>query len=221
MGGELHDGVADVLVEEAHGRLVAPLVLGEEVELVEGQDHGHAIGLRAGQETVDKGGACLRVVDRDDKQGLIDVGGEDVALFAEVGGSADDVVAPVADGGDEGRSLGIEADLHRSPTATGLVLRMPFRRKLPLTLQSTIRPSSALTQYQLPVFLTTKPSIFSESYRNGYAGSRPAAGPPEPLRCSRMHQPLPMGLHHDRAVARTCERRMRLSPFFLGFLRPS
>lgn len=117
MGGELHDGVADVLVEEAHGRLVAPLVLGEEVELVEGQDHGHAIGLRAGQETVDKGGACLRVVDRDDKQGLIDVGGEDVALFAEVGGSADDVVAPVADGGDEGRSLGIDADLH--PVAHG------------------------------------------------------------------------------------------------------
>ena len=117
MGGELHDGVADVLVEEAHGRLVAPLVLGEEVELVEGQDHGHAIGLRASQETVDEGGACLRVVDRDDKQGLIDVGGEDVALFAEVGGSADDVVAPVADGGDEGRSLGIEADLH--PVAHG------------------------------------------------------------------------------------------------------
>ena len=131
MGGELHDGVADVLVEEAHGRLVAPLVLGEEVELVEGQDHGHAIGLRAGQETVDEGGACLRVVDRDDKQGLIDVGGEDVALFAEVGGSADDVVAPVADGGDEGRASDWRRISTRSPTATGLVLRMPFRRSCP------------------------------------------------------------------------------------------
>ena len=134
MGGELHDGVADVLVEEAHGRLVAPLVLGEEVEFVEGQDHGHAIGLRAGQETVDEGGACLRVVDRDDKQGLIDVGGEDVALFAEVGGSADDVVAPVADGGDEGRSLGIEADLHPVAHGHGIGAANAFQAKVALDL---------------------------------------------------------------------------------------
>ena len=44
-----------------------------------------------------------------------------------------------------------------SPIATGLVERMPFRRKLPFTLQSIILPSSARTVYQLPVFLMTSP----------------------------------------------------------------
>ena len=45
----------------------------------------------------------------------------------------------------------------RSPIATGLVERIPFRRKLPFTLQSIILPSSARTVYQLPVFLMTSP----------------------------------------------------------------
>ena len=49
------------------------------------------------------------------------------------------------------------ATVTRSPTATGLVERMPLRRKLPLILQSISWPSSVRTVYQLPVFLTTKP----------------------------------------------------------------
>ena len=46
-----------------------------------------------------------------------------------------------------------------SPTATGLVERIPFKRKLPLILLSIVLPSSVFTVYQLPVFFITKPRI--------------------------------------------------------------
>ena len=46
-----------------------------------------------------------------------------------------------------------------SPTATGFVLLIPLRRKVPFTLQSNSWPSSVLTVYQLPVFLTMRPRI--------------------------------------------------------------
>ena len=51
-----------------------------------------------------------------------------------------------------------------SPTATGLVLRMPFSLKLPLILQLCTVPSSASTTYQLPVFRITNPYILICEY---------------------------------------------------------
>lgn len=45
----------------------------------------------------------------------------------------------------------------RSPTATGLVLRMPRRRKVPFTLHAKSWPPSVRTSYQLPVLLMTIP----------------------------------------------------------------
>ncbi len=40
-----------------------------------------------------------------------------------------------------------------------IVERIPFNRKLPFILLSTILPSSVFTLYQLPVFLITSPRI--------------------------------------------------------------
>jgi len=47
----------------------------------------------------------------------------------------------------------------RSPTDTGLVLRIPFNLKLPLILQRIESPFSVRTIYQLPVFFVTRPSM--------------------------------------------------------------
>ena len=47
----------------------------------------------------------------------------------------------------------------RSPTAIGLVDRIPLRRKLPLILQSISAPSSVRATYQLPVFFMINASI--------------------------------------------------------------
>src|SRR3712207_8694894 len=59
-----------------------------------------------------------------------------------------------------------------SPTATGFVLLIPLRRKLPLILLSITSPSSVLTEYQLPVFLMTSPFnttvIFKDLYGHDF-----------------------------------------------------
>ena len=100
--GDLFAGIADCLVELHHHLLVVQLVGIEAVSLVEDQDHRNAIGLSGGQETVNEGRGGLGVVDRDHQEGLVDVRGNNVALFGEVLGTTDDVVATVFDGGDEG-----------------------------------------------------------------------------------------------------------------------
>ena len=101
-GRDLFAGIADCLVELHHHLLVVQLVGVKAVGLVEDQDHRDAIGLSGGQETVDEGRGGLGIVDRDHQEGLVDVCGNNVALFGEVLRLADDVVATVFDGGDEG-----------------------------------------------------------------------------------------------------------------------
>ena len=74
----------------------------------------------------------------DDKERLVDIGGNDVALLGEVLRLAHDVVAPVLDGGDECRSLLIEryldpvAHCHRIGAAyaleTEIALNLAFDR---------------------------------------------------------------------------------------------
>ena len=98
--------------------------------------------------------------DGDNKQRLVDISRKDMALLREIDTLANDVVAAVVNVGDvRCWVLGVRCwvMVTRSPTATGLVLRMPFSRKLPFTLQSNSWPSSVRTVYQLPVFLTTSP----------------------------------------------------------------
>ena len=73
----------------------------KEVGLVEDEHHRHTIGLCGGQETVDEGGGGLGIDDRDYQEGLIDVGGQDVALFGEVDALADDIITTGFNLGDK------------------------------------------------------------------------------------------------------------------------
>ena len=87
------------------------LLVGKDVRLVEDEHHWHAVSLSRGEEAVYEDGAGLRIVDGDDKERLVYVGCDDMALLAEVLRLAYDVVAAVADGSDK-RALLIEDYLH-------------------------------------------------------------------------------------------------------------
>ena len=101
-GGDLFAGIADCLVELYHHLLVVQFVGIEAVGLVEDQDHRDAIGLSGGQETVDEGCGGLGVVDGDQQECLIDVGGNNMTLFGEVLGATDNIVLSVFDFRNEG-----------------------------------------------------------------------------------------------------------------------
>jgi len=119
-GGDFHALVADGLVERAHHLLVVQFVVGEHVSLVEHQDHRHTISLGSSQEPVYEGGGSLRIVDRHDEQRLIDVGGEYMALLAQVWRLTDDVVAPVLYRGDEGSALLVGDQFHAVAHSHGI-----------------------------------------------------------------------------------------------------
>ena len=98
-------------VREVVGR--DAFVVGQIVHFVEHQHDGDAIGFGRSQEAVDESGAGLGARQGGHQEGLVDVGGEDVALFGEVGSFADDVVAAWVDGGDESEfALAVVAQRH-------------------------------------------------------------------------------------------------------------
>ena len=96
-GGDLFAGIADRLVELHHHLLVVQFVGIKTVGLVEDQHHRNAVGLGGGQEAVDEGCGGLGVVDSDHQESLIDVGGDDVALFGEVLGATHYIILSVFD----------------------------------------------------------------------------------------------------------------------------
>ncbi len=104
--------VSDGGVELAELLLEAGFLFVEDVGLVEEQNDGHVVCLCTCEEAVDEGGGRLRMSHSDDEHGLVDVGGNDVALPAEVRRAADDVVASWLDVGDEGRAFCIGQDVH-------------------------------------------------------------------------------------------------------------
>ena len=101
-GRDLFAGIADRLVELHHHLLVVQLVGVKAVGLVEDQHHRNAIGLGGGQEAVDEGRGGLGIVDRDHQEGLVDVCGNNVALFGEVLRATDNIVLSVFDFRNEG-----------------------------------------------------------------------------------------------------------------------
>lgn len=89
----------------------------EQVGLVEQEDDRHSIGFRRCEEAIDEGGVGFRVSHRDDQYGLVDVGGNDVALLTKIGGTPYDIVTALLDIGDEGGALSIGQD--GNPVAYG------------------------------------------------------------------------------------------------------
>ena len=84
----------------------------QQVGLVEHKRHRHAVSLGRSEEAVYEGGACLRIVNRHDKESLVYVCRNDVALLAQVLRLTDDVVVTVLDGVDKGCALLVTNDLH-------------------------------------------------------------------------------------------------------------
>ena len=105
-------GIADGVVELANRLLIVPLVGREPVRLVEHQHHRNLVGLGRCQEAIDEDGARLRIIHRDDEHRLIDVGGQNMALFAQVLRLANDIVSALINARDERRPLLIHGNLH-------------------------------------------------------------------------------------------------------------
>ena len=94
-------GVTDVSIDIDKVLLQLLFFTVEKICLVKEQDNGHVVGLCRSKEAVNESRGCLRVYYRNNKYGLVDIGGENVALPTEVLRTADDVVTTVADRGDE------------------------------------------------------------------------------------------------------------------------
>ena len=71
--------IAHILIEVDHHVLQSALIVVEQVVLVEHQHHRYAVGLGRGEEAVDEGGGSLGIVDRDQEEGLVYIGGDDMA----------------------------------------------------------------------------------------------------------------------------------------------
>ncbi len=104
-GGDFMTRIADGLIERHHHAFVMQFVLRQQVGLVENEDNRHAIGLGRSQKTVNKDGACLRMVDRHEEESLVDIRSKDMTLFAQVLRFADNIVAAVFNRRDESRSF--------------------------------------------------------------------------------------------------------------------
>ena len=59
--------IANSLIERDKHLLVIALVIIEQVGLIEDEHHWHTISLSGGEETVDKCGGCLRIIDCHDQ----------------------------------------------------------------------------------------------------------------------------------------------------------
>ena len=90
--------IAHRLVKADHSLLIASFIVVEQVGLVEDDADGYTVGFGRGQETVDEGCGGLRMTYRDDKQCLVDIGRQDVALLRKVDALTDNIVAAVLNG---------------------------------------------------------------------------------------------------------------------------
>ena len=87
--------VAKVLVDGASVFEVFEMLLVVAINLVENKNDRNVVGFGRRKEAVDEDGCGDGVVDGDEQQRLVDVGGKDVGLLRKVGGLADHVVAPL------------------------------------------------------------------------------------------------------------------------------
>ena len=112
--------VAERFVERAQV-LQRLLFLGaEEVYLVEDERSRNAIRLAGGEKTVNESGRGNGVVHRNEERHLVEVGGNDMRLLAQIRGAADDVVLSLADGGNPIGAIGKGLHLHMVAHSNGV-----------------------------------------------------------------------------------------------------
>ena len=133
-GRHSHTLVANRTIERHHHLLIVAFFVREDIGLVEHEHRRNAVSLGSGKKAVDENGACLRIVDRDDKESLVDIGSNDVALLAQVLRLAYDIVATVANGSNESRALLIAHNLHTVAHSNGIGAAYAFKAEVALYL---------------------------------------------------------------------------------------
>ena len=129
--------VAERLVERAQV-LQRLLFLGTvEVYLVEDKRGRYAIRLAGGEEAVNEGGGGDGVVHRNEERHLVEVGGDDMRLLAQIRGAADDVILSLADGGNPIGAIGKGLHLHMVAHSNGVRRADTFNAEI--TLDMTIK----------------------------------------------------------------------------------
>ena len=92
-----------------------------QVSFVENQRTRHVIGLGSYQKTVDKTGGSAWKSDSCHQAGLVEVGGNDVRLFRQFGGTAYNAVATLLHSGDEPRAVGcLKLEFHKVAHGNGV-----------------------------------------------------------------------------------------------------
>ncbi len=146
--------------EPAHQGAVLLVV---NVEFVEHQDGGDTVSLGGRQETVNEDGGGDGMIDGDNKHRPVHVGGNDVGFLGEVGGAADDVIAPRLDGGDDA-PFGAGFHVHLIAHRHGVCGAHAFHAETPADAAFNGFPPERRTMYQLPVDLMTVPFSISLLY---------------------------------------------------------
>ena len=130
-------GVAERLIECAQVLQRLLFLGGKEVYLVEDERGWHAIRLAGSEKAVDEGGRGDGVVDSNEERHLVEVGGDDMRLLAQIRGAADDVVFSLADGGNPIGAIGKGLHLHMVAHSNGVRRADTFNAEI--TLDMTIK----------------------------------------------------------------------------------
>ena len=114
----------------------AQLVVDQQVALVEDDGGGDVVGVGGDQQAVDEARRGARQAEGRHDAEEVDIGGDDVGLFAELGGAADDVIAAVAHLVDDAGAVVLQFKEHAVAHSHGVCL--------PVAPQAVVAPQTAV-----------------------------------------------------------------------------
>ena len=106
LGADSIGWVADRFIERTQVGEFALLLGRKQVYLVEYQHRRNTVRLACGQESVNESGGSLGVIERNNQCHLVQIGGEDMTLLAQVGRTANDIVLALLNIGYPTRAVG-------------------------------------------------------------------------------------------------------------------
>ena len=160
-----HNLIADRTIKIRHGISQFTVILIPHITLIEYDGRRNAICLCRSQKPVYKSGRSLRLAQRDHQKGLIDIGGKYMALFGQIGRTANNVITPRSDSGDKPRAVRRKGNSHHVPYRHRIGSTYALDTETAFHLapyQPAVEPASGATSYQLPVFLTTVPCMIAK-----------------------------------------------------------